>query len=256
MRHIFIGDVHGCIEELNALIDKLSLSLEDEIIFVGDLLDKGPDSAGVVRRVRELSETHDVVVVMGNHEDTHSRYRGHLIKDVKTAKDMASRKPELPQITAKLSEEDIAFLDTAPLFHRVPSHNILVVHGGIPKSKCSIPASMEEVAKLNSKDRKSLKLIMRTRYVDAKKGRFVSLGDEQPGDPYWADVYDGRFGHVIFGHQPFMEGVEYFEHATGIDTGAVFGGTLTALVLESDGSRSVVSVESKQYKEPHDFMAE
>ena len=256
MKHIFIGDVHGCIEELNALIDTLNLSLKDEIIFVGDLLDKGPDSAAVVRRVRELATTHNVVVVMGNHEDTHSRYRGHLVKNITTAKDMASRKPELPEITAELTEEDIAFLDTIPLFHHVPAHNILVVHGGIPRSKRSIPSSMKAVEQLNSKQRKSLKLILRTRYVDAKKGNFVSLGKEQYGDPYWADVYDGRFGHVIFGHQPFMEGVEYFDHATGIDTGAVFGGTLTALVIESDGSRSVVSVQSKAYKDPHDFMAE
>ena len=62
---------------------------------------------------------------------------------------------------------------------------------------------------------------MRTRYIDAQKG-FIGLGHEKSGDPYWADVYDGRFGHVIFGHQPFLEGVKYFNHATGIDTGASF----------------------------------
>ena len=61
---------------------------------------------------------------------------------------------------------------------------------------------------------------MRTRYIDAKKD-FIEL-QRETGDPYWADVYDGRFGHVIFGHQPFIDGVKYFKHATGIDTGAVF----------------------------------
>ena len=256
MRHIFIGDVHGCIDELNALIDELQLDSQDNIIFVGDLLDKGPDSPAVVRRVRELSKTHNVVLVMGNHEDTHSRYRGHLVKNVQTAEDMASRKPELAKITAELSDDDIAFLDSAPLFHRVPEHNILVVHGGIPKSKRSIPSSIENVVDLSSKQRKSLKLILRTRYVDANTGHFLSLGKEKEGDPYWADVYDGRFGHVIFGHQPFMEGVEYFDHAAGIDTGAVFGGTLTALVIDADGTRSSVSVPSKAYKDVHDYMTE
>ena len=84
----------------------------------------------------------------------------------------------------------------------------------------------------------------------------MTLGNEKPEDPFWAEVYDGRFGHVIFGHQPFMNGVQYFDHATGIDTGAVFGGTLTALVIDEDCSRSVVSVDSRAYKEPHDFMKE
>ena len=94
---------------------------------------------------------------------------------------------------------------------------------------------------------------MRTRYIDAKKGCFIGLGEEKPSDPYWADVYDGRFGHVIFGHQPFIDGVKYFKHATGIDTGAVFGGTLTALIVNEDCSREIVSVNSRAYKEPHNL---
>ena len=97
---------------------------------------------------------------------------------------------------------------------------------------------------------------MRTRFIDAHTGHFISLGHEKPNDPYWADVYDGRFGHVIFGHQPFMDGVKYFTNATGIDTGAVFGGTLTALIVNEDCSRQVVSVDSRAYKDPHSFMEE
>lgn len=253
MRQIFIGDVHGMLDELNVLLTKLNLREYDTIIFVGDLLDKGPDSVGVVRRVRSLSTTHTVVLVMGNHEDTHSRYRKHLKGDVKIAERMAARKPELKIITPQLSPQDIKFLDSAVYFYRSPICDILVVHGGIPASKRTIPNTIKELAAMNSKKRKSFKQILRTRHVHAKTGHFVGLGEEKPGDPFWAEVYDGRFGHVIFGHQPFMDGVRYFKYATGIDTGSVFGGTLTALIVDHDCSRTVVSVESRAYKEPHDF---
>ena len=131
MRHIFIGDVHGMLDELNTLLSKLELREDDQIVFVGDLLDKGPDSPGVVSRVRTLSTKHNVVLVMGNHEDTHARYRKHCISNIPTAEDMASRKPEASTITAQLAPEDVLFLNTAVLFHRVASCNVLVVHGGI-----------------------------------------------------------------------------------------------------------------------------
>ncbi len=252
MRQIFIGDVHGMLKELNNLITKLELKDDDTIIFVGDLLDKGPDSPGVVQRVRTLSTTHKVILVMGNHEDTHARYRGHTVNNPKTAKNMAARKPALPIITAQLSPQDKKFLDSAVYFYRSPICDILVVHGGIPGDKRTIPNTVEEVAEMNSKKRNSLKKILRTRHIDLETGHFVGLGQEKPDDPFWAEVYDGRFGHVIFGHEAFLDGVQYFDHATGIDTGAVFGGRLTALVMDEDCSRTVVSVESRAYKAPRD----
>ena len=110
MRHIFIGDVHGMLDELTNLLRKLELRKDDQIVFVGDLLDKGPDSAAVVRLVRNLSTTHSVVLVLGNHEDTHARYRKHCVSNIYVAKDMASKKPELPTITAQLTPEDVLFL--------------------------------------------------------------------------------------------------------------------------------------------------
>ena len=166
---------------------------------------------------------------------------------------MASKKPELPTITAQLTPEDVLFLETAVLFHRVPSCNILVVHGGIPGDRRTMPKSITELIGLSNTKLKAFKLLMRTRYIDAQKGSFIGLGHEKSGDPFWADVYDGRFGHVIFGHQPFLEGVKYFNHATGIDTGAVFGGSLTALIVEDDCSRQVISVESRAYQDRDSF---
>ena len=77
MTSFIIGDVHGMTLELQNLMSRLSPKQGDQVIFVGDLLDKGEDSAGTVRLIREMSESapFDIVVVEGNHEDKHKRYR-------------------------------------------------------------------------------------------------------------------------------------------------------------------------------------
>ena len=242
MKHIFIGDIHGMLDSLNSLLDKLDIQQDDVIVFVGDLLDKGPDSAGVVRRVRSLADSHNVILVKGNHEDTHARYRKHLKSNTNIAQQMAQNKPEVALINDQLSSDDVAFLDSAVLFHRIPGLNVTVVHGGICANIKQMPDSVQGMSSLSSKLRKALKLVMFTRHVKADTGHFVGLGQESDADPFWADVYDGRFGHVIFGHQPFIDGVKHFSHATGIDSGAVQGGSLSSLVIDSDSSRRVVSV--------------
>ncbi len=66
-----IGDVHGCLKSLNALLDQLQPSASDQLVFIGDLIDRGPDSKGVIERVRQLEadpQAPEVVALMGNHE--------------------------------------------------------------------------------------------------------------------------------------------------------------------------------------------
>ena len=241
-RKIFIGDVHGVKDTLVALVDKLALRKDDEIIFTGDLLDKGPDGAGVVRFVRELALNHQIVLVKGNHESRNERYRTNIVKNPEAAASM-NNPEELAANLAALSPEDIAFLDAAPLFHRTGKY--LVVHGGIPGSMTFFPHSPLYFAEKTKKEKKAFEIILLTRYVDKASGKMLPLGSEKPGDPFWAEVYDGRFGHVIFGHQPF-DAPASFPHATGIDTGAVFGGTLTAMVVE-EGVESFLSVPGIRY---------
>lgn len=88
--------------------------------------------------------------------------------------------------------------------------------------------------------------VLRTRYVDAGTGRMLALGSETASDPFWAEVYDGRFGHLVFGHSPFLDGPAHFAFATGIDTGCVHGGALTAMLIAADGERSFVSVPGRR----------
>lgn len=65
---IAIGDIHGCAKSLDALLDRLELSDDDHLIFVGDYIDRGPDSKGVIDRLLELSEEHECTFLRGNHE--------------------------------------------------------------------------------------------------------------------------------------------------------------------------------------------
>jgi len=241
-----IGDVHGMTDMLAVLVAKLDLQAGDTLISVGDLVDKGPDPVGTVAYMRALSEeaAFDVVLVEANHEDRHIRYRRNLTVRPKIARQQAANAPELPDLMERLSEADWDFLESAVLFHRIPQHNLLVVHGGIPGNMETFPATLEEVTYLPIKAQRSLRQILRVRYISSDEGRFRMLGREEEGDPFWAEVYDGRFGHVVFGHQPWFDGPREFPHATGIDTGAVDGGALTALVVEGNGARSYVSVDS------------
>ena len=250
-KHFIIGDVHGMLPEITSLIDTLNPTSDDTVVFVGDLVDKGDDSAGVVRFVRELAQTHNVVVVEGNHEDKHRRFRTNLVARPEVAAKMVERQAELAEITEALSAEDVAFLDAAVPFHRISEHGILVVHGGIPASMDSFPATVEEARSLGGKRKRAFQCILRTRHVHGETGKMLQLGAETEADPFWAETFDGRFGHVVFGHEPFMDGPGLFPHATGVDTGAVFGGRLTAMVVDEDGSRSFVGVPSRKVCERH-----
>ncbi|MDP7006368.1 MAG: hypothetical protein QF718_09185, partial [Phycisphaerales bacterium] len=192
---------------------------------------------------------HKLTLVEGNHEEKHRRFRNHLKTGSKNADQMTGAE-KMHEFTKKLSNNDIAFLDNAVLFLRIPEHNILVVHAGIPGNMLTFPVSNDVVQSMSNKERKYLHQVLRVRYIDKATGRFQRLGAEQPDDPFWAEIYDGRFGHVVFGHQPFMDGARIYKYATGIDTGAVFGGLLTALVLNNRTmERCLVSVaSSKQFR--------
>lgn len=67
-RNFAIGDIHGCLVQLDALLSAIAPTASDQIIFLGDLIDRGPDSAGVLRRVHALKNRFNVAVICGNHE--------------------------------------------------------------------------------------------------------------------------------------------------------------------------------------------
>ncbi len=68
MRTLAIGDIHGCIKSLKTLVDFVKFSPDDTIVTLGDYIDRGPDSKGVIDYLLELRETHNLITLKGNHE--------------------------------------------------------------------------------------------------------------------------------------------------------------------------------------------
>jgi hypothetical protein len=238
-------DVHGCIDELRELWDLASPSRDDLIIVAGDLVDRGPDSPGVVKFFRELSLNYRVVVIRGNHEDKHERYRKNLVERPGVARDMARNRPELASITQGLSQEDIAFLDGGLLAFCVPGvtyrgNPLTVLHGGVTPTMRHLPKDTSHGSKYDRQ-------VMYVRQIDPS-GNMIRLGDRHPGSRFWADIYDGRFGHIVFGHEPFsdLNAPVQYQYATGLDLGCVFGGHLACLKINNDGSDSFLTVKAKK----------
>lgn len=233
MRNIIIGDVHGCILELKELINKLELTSTDHLFFIGDLINKGPDSIGVVKYVYELSQKIKTILILGNHEEKFLRYLHNKKHNAKALKQMKID-INFEELDRELSNEEITFLKSSYYTYTISECNLLLLHGGIIGNyKLNLNNNYQyDVHSL--KEFPELDLITKTRYIDAY-GKFVSLGQETEEMPFWADVYNGNFGTAIFGHQPFLqEHPKMFPHAIGIDTGCVFGGYLNALIVKDN----------------------
>lgn len=227
MRTIFIGDVHGCLAELQDLLATLALSPSDRFGFVGDLVDRGPDSVGVIRYVKDLLRVHPgSFCLAGNHE----------------YKVLSQREKGLfrQEWTASASEDDWAFLDSLPLIKKLPELDTVVVHGGFyPRFFQSYPEGLArvETSWRHSKNKymERARRFLYVRYVNPA-GNQVSLGEETDQDVFWTDRYDGREGYAFYGHQPYYNPPlpRISEHACGIDTACVFGGRLTAAIVKND----------------------
>ena len=225
-----IGDIHGCLVELTRLLLQLQLKPADIVVFVGDLVDKGPDSAGVVKLVKELSTKQTVLRVMGNHESKHMRYRKHVNRLAVEPKYIIPMKPgEEFLATYKAIGSDIDWLThSIPL--SVEVNGMLVTHGGI--EPC--------VGKVNDRS-----MFMRTCTPD---GKFLSLNDakKRPDAVPWYTLYKGP-QKVIYGHIA-TDAPVVSEFAIGIDTGCVHGGFLTAIKLDN---MDIIQVKAdKQYAPP------
>lgn len=218
-RTIFIGDVHGCLDELEALLRKLDVTREDRVVLVGDLVAKGPASRAVVALARELG----ALAVLGNHDEAVLRYRRAQRENLPPPK----LKRDHRAVAESLEEADWQWLEALPLYLRFPEHNVAVVHAGV------VPGTpLEEQAR-------DTLLTVRTLRPDGTASPRLDEG------PLWASAYHGP-EHIVFGHNA-ITGLQQTPFATGLDTGCVYGGELTAWVLPE---RRLVSVPAKRvYKE-------
>jgi len=205
-RTIFIGDLHGCRDELDALLSAVGLVAGDQVVAVGDLVVRGPWPHETLALLRSVG----AVAVRGNHEDRILRWnesRG------------SKRTPAIGEMTKKagraLTRTDFAMLAALPLWLDFATHGVRVVHAGVAPG---VPIEHQEAHTL-----------MTVRCV-TKDGEPVA----KRGEALWGAVYLGP-PHVVFGHNARPEPQVHL-WATGIDTGCVYGGRLTAMVLaEGEG---------------------
>ena len=246
MRNIIIGDVHGCIDELKLLIKKCKLNEDDQIYFLGDLINKGPNSLDVLNYVLFISEFYNVKLIIGNHELKFLRFINYKINNPKALNQMKLRF-DLYDLERNISSSALDLLKLGYFSYRIPEIEVLLIHGGITKN-CKLDFNINNQYDSTSfKKSKELELLTMTRYLN-NRGDFVPMGNENEDSKFWAEEYDGRFGLIIFGHQVFFESKPiFFKNAIGLDGGCVFGGYLFALIFE-DNSKTFIKVKSlKKY---------
>ena len=200
-RTIFVGDVHGCRDELADLLDRVAFAGGDRLVMVGDLLVRGPDPRGLL----DLLRASGARSVRGNHEERLLGWRRDPARAVVGDVTLATAKALRPR--------DWAFIDALPLWLDVPEHGIRVVHAGV------VPRLPIEQTPPRA--------LMNMRCLDPAGSPL-----ERRDGPLWGSLWRGP-PHVVFGHNA-MEGLQLHPWATGLDTACVYGEALTAMVL-NDG---------------------
>jgi predicted phosphodiesterase len=221
-RVIVVGDIHGCIDELRELLDRIAPGPEDTVISAGDIVRKGPRPDLCLELWRQLG----YLAVIGNNDEkllalaTPAWMRWLLPQEDRAV----VRRPDLT-----------GYIEQWPVLIDIPSIRACVVHGGLfPDSRIE-PAYVAEC----HND------LIRMRYIRrcGNTWQRVPKGKEQPTDVLWSREWHGD-RTVLYGHTPVRE-PRIDEKAIGLDTGCVYGGELTAAVHEH-GAWRVESVRARR----------
>jgi predicted phosphodiesterase len=212
-RTLVVGDIHGCREELELLLEKAGFGGDDRLVLAGDLVAKGPDSQGVVQLARERR----ALSVLGNHD-------AHLLG----AREGKTLRAHHAEVARSLREADWEYLERLPLWLDLPELNVLVVHAGL------VPGV--------SLDQQQRHYLLNLRSFDAAGQPSTRVDDGTP----WAARWPGP-RRVIFGHDA-LRGLQRHPHALGLDTGCVYGKQLSAVWLPTG---QLVQVDARQvWQEP------
>ncbi len=215
-----IGDVHGCLSELKTLLDKLGYAIGGtreapqvqappgrRALFLGDLVDRGPDSPGVLYLVMAMVEQGSALCVPGNH-------------DIKLMRKLAGRQVSLTHGIAETLEQ----IESEPAEFKIQAREFidgLVSHFVLDEGKLVVAhAGLKE--SLQGRTSGAVREF-------ALYGETTGETDEYglPVRYQWANDYRGK-AMVVYGHTPVLH-AEWINRTICIDTGCVFGGELTAL---------------------------
>ncbi|WP_326571992.1 polynucleotide kinase-phosphatase [Actinacidiphila glaucinigra] len=210
-----IGDIHGCSSELETLLGKLGYvdGVHPEgrtAVFVGDLVDRGPDSPGVLRRVMGMVAAGDALCVPGNHENKLGRWlKGRQVQHThglaETIEQLEKEDGKDPAFREQVRE----FIDGLVSHYVLDGGKLVVCHAGLPEKYHG---------------RTSGRVRSHALYGDTT-GETDEFG--LPVRYPWAEDYRGRAA-VVYGHTP-VPSTSWINNTICLDTGAVFGGRMTAL---------------------------
>ena len=234
-----IGDIHGCFDETQTLLKKLGYEISKtrdrysvkhpesrKIIFVGDLVDRGPRTPEVIRLAKHAIEDEQAFCVVGNHDD--KLKRALMGKKVKIAHGLQESLDQFEQESEEFRAEARNFLASLISHYVFDNGGLTVAHAGIK----------EEFIGRGAPSIKQFCMYGET------TGEIDEFG--LPVRYPWAEDYRGNT-LVVYGHTPIPE-PEWINNTINIDTGCVFGGKLTALRYPE---KELVSVPARKvYADP------
>ncbi len=203
-----VGDIHGCIAELECLLEAIRPGPEDKLVFIGDYVDRGPDPQAVIDRLLKLRESSGAscVFLKGNHEDMFLAYLGEkgrygdafLLNGGRTtlASYGLSLEDRGPSVLDALPPAHVSFLQSLQLYDQDPP--FLFVHAGVAPLR-----------KLEEQEEEDLLWI---------REEFIRNRHPLPFT-------------VVFGHTPQRDVLWHLPYKIGIDTGCVYGNKLSCIDL-------------------------
>ena len=228
-RWYVIGDIHGRRDLLEALQQAIETDdaggSETTVVFLGDLVDRGPDSKGVVRLARKWGETRKVRYLAGNHEEMFLQ----SFEDKEVLRHFLKHGGRETVLSYGIDKKAYSKMKMGELQD--------AMHAAVPRKHREFLESFED-------------LIVAGDYVLVHAGINPKLGieEQKKSDLRWIRdrflSHEEPFSHVVVHGHTIFEDVEHRDYRIGIDTGAFRTGRLTALVLEGSERRLIQAIAS------------
>lgn len=204
-RYIAFGDIHGMYDQFKELYDSITIKEDDELIFLGDYIDRGSKNKEVLDFLMALNLPNKVIFLRGNHEDMFLRRLDSLPMamcwinngGIQTMRDFDTQ-----EIEKFPKEYEDWIRNNTVLFYQPESANLLFVHAGI-----------NPAYPLNEQTESDIMWI-RDEFLFSKKDFGVM---------------------IIHGHTPNMKGIDVRENRINVDTGSCFGGYISAVIVDDNG---------------------
>jgi len=228
-RFYVVGDIHGCLDLFDSLVaaieedDAGAAIAESTVVLLGDLVDRGPDSAGVVRRAREWSSKRKVRFLMGNHEEMFLQ----SFDEIDVLRHFLRYGGRETLLSYGMSRDEYNCWEIDELFARLPDI--------VPREERDFIRGFEE------------KIVVGDYlFVHAGIDPHRPLDEQQRKDMLWIRErflrHEGPLSHVVVHGHTISDTIEHRGNRIGIDTGAYASGRLSALVLEGESQRSISAV--------------